>query len=124
MDVVVIVQLAITAWLALKGWPLLLSTVLVAIQYFGKLSEEAASKVNFWGNIIFFGAITVLIALGKIDLVSTLDTTLGRFAQVLVYLLVLLGVPNGIAEVQKISKRFHAVSFIRSHFIAKIGRVA
>ena len=90
-----IVQIALAAFMALVGFPNLLALVLTVAEYFGWLSEEGAGVVSFWTNLVVFGGILVAAALGKIDIVTWLDTTFGNVAQLLAYILVILGIPTG-----------------------------
>jgi len=93
MDIVLLAQMAIAAFTALIGWPALLSSVLTALEYFKVISAELAGTLNFWLNVGAFGGIFILAALGKIDIVSGLDVLFGNIAQLLAYILVILGVP-------------------------------
>ena len=95
MNVVDIVQMALAAFTALVGWPVLLGLVITILEYFGVLSPDSAGQFNFWANVAIFGGILVLALLGKVDLVSTLDALFGNFAQLISIVLVILGIPAG-----------------------------
>lgn len=113
-DVGTLVQLAIAAFSALVGWPALLSVVIVALQFKGWLSPEAAEKFSLYANVLVFGGIFVLAVLGKIDLVNVLDATLGNAAQLVTYILILLGIPLGFARTQKEHQALLSASIVRS----------
>lgn len=94
-DVSVLVQLAYAAFIALAGWPVLLSVIVTALQYYNILEPSAAETFTFWANAVVFGAIFALALLGKLDLVNNIDATLGTLAKVVMDILILLGVPLG-----------------------------
>lgn len=95
MDVVVgFVRLAIEVFSALVGFPVLLSLLITAAEYFG-LDEEVAGVVSFWTNVAVFVGVLVASILGKIDLVSGLDVVFGNLSQIISAVLVLLGIPVG-----------------------------
>jgi hypothetical protein len=95
MDIVELAQLAIAAFTALVGFPALLSTALTLAEYFGLVSAETAGKVNFWANVAAFGGIFIAAALGQVDIVKGLDVLFGNLAQLIAYILVILGIPVG-----------------------------
>lgn len=95
MDITQLVQLALAVFTALVGWPALLAVIITALQFFGWLKVENTDTFNFWANVIVFGGILILAIAGKIDIVNQIDLTFGRIAQLVSYLLILLGVPIG-----------------------------
>jgi hypothetical protein len=114
MDIVTLAQLALAVFAALVGWPALLALIITALEYFGKVSPEGADKLNFWANAVVFVSIFVLALLGKIDLINVIDATLGRAAQLLAYLLILLGVPTAFAFTKNQHQGIRSASFLRS----------
>ncbi len=112
--VLVYVQLAAAAFAALIGWPALLATVVTALEYFGWLAMASADKFIFWANVLAFGGIFVAALLGKIDLVNVVDSTFGNFAQLLVYVLILLGVPIGFERAKASEEKIRAASFFQA----------
>lgn len=97
-DILIYVQLAIAAFTALIGWPALLSVVISALLYFRVIAQSAVDTVMFWSNVLVFGAVLVLAIMGKIDLVNNIDSTFGNLAQLLTYLLIILGVPMSLIQ--------------------------
>lgn len=116
-DVLVFVQLAIAAFTALIGWPALLSTIVSVLIYFGKLSTAAADVFIFWANVLVFGAILILALLGKIDLVNQVDSTFGNLAQLVTYILIILGVPMGFERSKRTTERFVNTSFFQARVL-------
>jgi hypothetical protein len=114
LDVVTLAQLAIAAFSALVGWPALLSVVITGLQFLGWLQAEAVEKFNLIANVLVFGGIFILALLGKIDLVNILDGTFGNVAQLITYVLILLGVPLGFARTQKEHEALMSASIVRS----------
>lgn len=114
-DVGSIAQVAIAAFIALEFWPALLAVILTALQYFG-VSAETAERINFWANLVLFGGIFFLVATGQIDLVGKLDSIFGNAAQLLTYLLVLIGVPLGFIKTQEKRATVLSTSLIGSRF--------
>ena len=98
MDVAILVQLALAAFTALVGWPALLAVIITALQFFGRLKVENTDTFNFWANVVVFVGIFVLALLGKIDFLAGIDETFGQVAQLITYLLILLGVPLGFSR--------------------------
>lgn len=105
-DILVFVQLAIAAFTALVGWPALLSVIVVALQYFGKLSTSAGETFTFWANVVAFGLLFVLAILGKLDLVNQVDALFGNLAKLLTYVLILLGAPIAFERSLRTQERF------------------
>jgi hypothetical protein len=105
-DVSVIVQLAYAAFIALVGWPALLSVIVTALQYYNVLTPSTSETFMFWANVVVFGGIFILALLGKISLVNSIDAAFGMLAKVLLDVLILLGVPLGFRFA-----RDHAESF-------------
>lgn len=114
MDVVTLAQLAIAAFSALVGWPALLSVVIIGLQFLGLLKPEGVEKFNLFANVLVFGGIFVLALLGKIDLVNVVDSTFGNVAQLITYVLILLGVPLGFVRTQKEHEALLYASIVRS----------
>lgn len=100
LDVATLAQLALAAFTALVGWPALLSVVITGLRFKGWVTAETAEKINLYANILVFGGIFALAVLGKIDLINTIDASLGNAAQLVTYLLILLGVPLGFGRTQ------------------------
>ncbi len=113
-DILIFVQLAMAAFAALIGWPALLSTIVSALIYFGKISQATADVFMFWANVLVFGAIFILALLGKIDLVNQVDSTFGNLAQLVTYLLIVLGVPMGFERSKRTAERFVNTSFFQA----------
>jgi hypothetical protein len=118
-DILIYVQLAMAAFAALIGWPALLSTVIVAAQYFGWISAAVSDTVMFWANAVLFVVVLVLALLGKIDLVNQIDSTLGNIASLLTYVLIILGVPLGFKQSKDVQKRFHEAAFVQKGLMAR-----
>jgi len=119
-DVLLYLQLAIAAFTALIGWPALLSVIVVALQYFGRLSNTAAEQFLFWANVLGFGAVFVLALLGKIDLVNQIDATLGTLAKLLTYVLILLGAPMAFERAVVTQDRLRATRFFQARVLAQV----
>lgn len=111
LDIAVLAQLAIAAFSALVGWPVLLSSLIAVLQYFNILSLDKTQAFNFWANAIVFGGIFIAALLGKISLVNVLDSTFGNIAQLLAYILILLGIPKGFTSTQKEHGRLREAAF-------------
>ena len=105
-DVSVIVQLAYAAFVALVGWPALLSVIVTALQYYNILGPSSAEKFMFWANAVVFAGIFILALLGKLSLVNSIDVVFGSLAKIVADVLILLGVPLGFRFA-----RDHAESF-------------
>ena len=118
-DILVYVQLAAAAFAALIGWPALLSTIVTAAEYFGWLLVATAEKFVFWANVLVFGGIFVAALLGKIDLVNVVASTFGNLAQLLVYVLIILGVPMGFNRTQVQRAQIRSAEF----FQARLARL-
>jgi hypothetical protein len=118
-DVLIYVQLAVAAFAALIGWPALLSVLVIAAQYFGWLSLAASETFIFWANVLVFGGIFVLALLGKIDLVNQIDSTFGTVAQLVTYVLILLGVPMAFERTQATQERFRATRFYQARVLSR-----
>jgi hypothetical protein len=118
-DILVYVQLATAAFAALIGWPALLSTLVTAAEYFGWLSATVAEKFVFWANVLVFGGIFVAALLGKIDLINVVDSTFGNVAKLLVYVLIILGVPMGFNRAQVQRAQIRSAGF----FQARLARL-
>ena len=121
-DVLLYVQLAVAAFTALIGWPALLSTLIVAAQFFGWLSMAAAETLTLWANVLIFGGIFVLAILGKIDLVNQIDATLGNVAQLLTYILILLGAPLSFERAKTSQENFRATRFFQARVLARANQ--
>lgn len=113
-DILLYVQLAIAAFTALIGWPALLSTIVTALLYFGKISAANADVFLFWANALAFSAILVLALLGKIDLINQVDATFGNLAQLVTYILIVLGVPIGFERSKRTAEKFTTASFMQA----------
>lgn len=118
-DVLLYVQLAIAAFAALVGWPALLSTVVIAAQYFGWLTTGAAESFLFWANVLVFVGVFVLALLGKIDLVNQIDATFGNVAQLLTYVLILLGVPIAFERAKSTEEKFRATRMFQARMVSR-----
>lgn len=121
-DVLLYVQLAVAAFAALIGWPALLSTLVIAAQFFGWLSMAAAEKLTLWANVLVFGGIFVLAILGKIDLVNQIDATLGSVAQLLTYILILLGAPLAFERSTKTQDNLRATRFFQARVLDRANK--
>jgi hypothetical protein len=117
LDVATLAQLAIAAFSALVGWPALLSVALIGLQAVGWLKAEAVEKFSLFANVLVFGGIFVLALLGKIDLVNVVDATFGNVAQLVAYILILLGIPLGFARTQNEHRSLLSTSIIGSRLI-------
>jgi len=118
MNVETLIQLALAAFTALVGWPALLAVVVVALQFFGWLSVASTDGFIFWANVVVFGGIFILALLGKIDLLSGIDETFGQVAQLITYLLILLGVPVGFNR----AKAEHRDILASAYFTNRVAR--
>jgi hypothetical protein len=118
MNVETLIQLALAAFTALVGWPALLAVAVVALQFFGLLKVASTDTFIFWANVIVFGGIFILAVLGKIDLLSGIDETFGQVAQLITYLLILLGVPVGFTK----AKAEHQDILASAYFTNRVAR--
>jgi len=120
LDINALVQLAIATLMALVGFPALLSLVLTTLEYFGKITQEQADKINFWANAVAFVGIFILAVAGKIEMINQIDVLLSQVAKAALQILILLGVPAGFA----ITKAFHTqhrnASFVAPRLIANV----
>ena len=85
----------------LVGFPAFLAALINVLKVFG-LPDDKAGVANLVGHLIAYVGVGVLVFLGKIDILSGLDVSLGNVANVLLSLLALLS-SLGIA------KGFHGV---------------
>ena len=118
-DILVYVQLATAAFAALVGWPALLSSIVAALEYFGWLSISAADTFMFWSNVVVFGGIFVAALLGKIDLVNVVDATFGTVAQLLIYILIILGVPLGFERAKGSEEKIRSSRFFQARVLSR-----
>jgi len=118
-DVLLYVQLAVAAFAALIGWPALLSTLVVAAQFFGWITSSASETFIFWANVLVFVGVFVLALLGKIDLVNQIDATFGNVAQLLTYVLILLGAPIAFERTKATEERFRATRFFQARVMSR-----
>lgn len=118
-DVLLYVQLSIAAFAALIGWPALLSVIVIAAQYFGWMAAAAAETFMFWANVIVFGGIFILALLGRIDLVNQIDATFGNLAQLLTYVLILLGAPIAFERAKNTEEKFMATRAFQARLASR-----
>lgn len=111
MDIVTLAQLAIAAFTALVGFPALLSVIFTLLEYFGIVSGSLVGVLNFWINVAAFVAIFILAALGKIDIVSALDAVFGNAAQLIGYILILLGIPTSFLMTNSLRGQLRSSAF-------------
>ncbi len=98
MDIVQLIQLALSVLTGLVGYPALLTVIATALEYFGWLSVEYSDDFLFWGNAVAFAGVVILGFLGKLDLVNQIDLVLGDVGKLITLALVILGVPMAYAS--------------------------
>lgn len=118
--VTVLVQLALAAFTALVGWPALLSVIVIAGQFFGWLTAAASETFIFWANVVVFVGIFILAILGKIDLVNQVDLTFGNIAQLLTYIMILLGAPIAFERTKSTEERFRATRMFQARIMSRV----
>ncbi len=94
MDIVQLVQIAITFFVALAGWPAVLSAVMTLLEYFGWITAAGADTFNFWANVVVFLAVLAAVIFGYADFIPQIDAGLAGLAKIIVDILVILGVPT------------------------------
>lgn len=93
----------------LVGFPAALAGILALAIRFG-LPAAYAATITFWANAAAFVGIFYLVLTGQVPLVSSIDATLGHVAQLIAYILLILGGP--------------VVSYmLTGHFTRSIGKV-
>ncbi len=113
-NVAILVQAAIAAFMALVGWPALLSVIVLAGQFFGWLSASVSEPIILWANVAVFIGIFILAVLGKIDLVNQIDVSFGGVAQLVTYILILLGAPIAFDRTKSTEERFRATRMFQA----------
>ena len=119
VDITIYVQMAIAAFTALVGWPALLSTLVLATQYFGWLTASMAETLMLWVNVVLFVGIFILAILGKIDLVNQIDSTFGAVAQLITYILILLGVPLAFERARATEEKIRTARFFQARIMSR-----
>jgi len=82
-------NLIFQAFAALVGFPAFLMSVINLAKYFG-LPDNAADAVNFWGNVVAYVGVAVLVFTGKLDLLGGIDEALVGLAKLLADILIIL----------------------------------
>jgi len=113
MDIVQLVQIAVTVFVALAGWPAFLSAVITLLEYFGVLSTTSTDGFNFWANVIVFLAVLAAVIFGYADFIPQLDAGLVGLAKLIVDILIVLGVPTlNILNTKRFTVHARQLSFV------------
>lgn len=76
---------------ALVGWPAFLLYLTSLLKKIGWVSDGLTPTFVFYANVVAFGLTSILVFTGKIDLLNSIDQSLGTVALILSNLLILLG---------------------------------
>jgi hypothetical protein len=112
MDIVQLVQIAVTFFVALAGWPALLSAVITLLEYFGVITPAGADGVNFLANVAVFLAVLAAVIFGYADFIPQLDAGLAGLAKIIIDILIILGVPTlNIITTKRYTSRVRSLTF-------------
>lgn len=100
-----IINLILTAFTALVGFPAFLAALINLLKFMKVLSDGAAGYVNFWGNVLAFVLVGVAVFTGQTDLLNWIDASLVGFAKILVDVLALL---SGSLLSMIMARKYHA----------------
>jgi hypothetical protein len=87
-----VIQLVLDAFMALAGFPAFLAALINLLKFVKILPDGLAPAVNFWGNVLAFGAVAYFVFSGNLDILGGVDAALGGLAKLIADLLIILGV--------------------------------
>lgn len=86
-----VINLILTVFTALVGWPAFLAALINLLKFFKVLPDGAADGFNFWANVLAFVGVGAAVFLGRTDVLNWIDGSLVGLAKILVDVLILVG---------------------------------
>jgi hypothetical protein len=109
------------ALIALVGWPAFQVAAINLLKLIRVIPDGAAGTVTFWSGAVAFLGVAYLVFTGQLDLLSSLDATLGQLATLIGNIIVILGGFTASLAVNKLTySKVRGVPLIGfSHSISK-----
>lgn len=109
------------ALIALVGWPAFQVAAVNLLKLIKVVPDGAAGTVTFWSGAVAFLGVAYLVFTGQLDLLSSLDATLGDLAVLIGNIIVILGGFTASLAVNKLTyghvRGYPLIGF--SHSVAK-----